>query len=39
MLSVKGMTWGTPEFIRVAKSGEEEYEKLNACCCDEDDEL
>jgi hypothetical protein len=41
MLSVKGLTWGSTEFTRVAKLGEEMYERLNAVCCEceEDDEL
>jgi hypothetical protein len=27
MLSVRGLTWGSPEFIRIAKLGEEIYER------------
>lgn len=39
MLSVKGLTWGTPEFIRIAKLGEEQFERLSACDCEDEDDL
>jgi hypothetical protein len=39
MLSVKGLTWGTPEFINIAKLGERLYEQWGEVeNCEEEDE-
>lgn len=36
-MSVKGLTWGSPEFVRIAKLGEERYEAIHGNDEEDDD--